>query len=224
MMRFLKNEKGQGLAEFGLILTVIAIAAVLTLNLFSAGVSGLFSDTAGIMDSSKENTVYLITTEDGIYVLNATGQLKGPYTGSATDIMIPYSVSGYTVKQIQQDVFNGKNLTSVIFTDDNQITRIHARAFNDNQLTSISLPANLQRIDLWAFRNNKLTEVTLPSNMQTIEQKAFSGNNITKITIGSNVSSIGTAVFDNDNEGFKAAYAAGGAGTYVYTGGKWVKE
>ncbi len=221
MRKYIYKEQGQGLVEYGLIIAMIALVVIIALGIFSGQTGVMFNQ---VTEPDSENTVYLITTADGIYVLNATGQLKGPYTGSATDIMIPYTVNGYTVKQIQQDVFNGKKLTSVVFVEDAQITRIHARAFNDNQLTNITLPAGLQRIDLWAFRNNQLTEISLPSTMQTIEQKAFSGNNITKITIGSNVSTIGNSVFDNDNEGFKAAYASGGAGTYVYTDGHWSKQ
>lgn len=68
-------------------------------------------------------------------------------------------------------------------------------------------------IDLWAFRDNNLTEITLPDNIVEIQLRAFDGNDITKITIGNKVTTIGDNVFQNDNEGFKTAYNAGGAGT-----------
>jgi len=121
-------------------------------------------------------------------------------------------------------VFKGKSLTQVIFDAGSGLVRIHARAFQNNDLSTISLPNGLQRIDLWAFKDNNLTEITLPSSVNIIEQKAFDGNDIQRITIGANVTSIGTSVFSNNNEGFKAAYATGGAGTYVYVSGNWVKQ
>lgn len=58
-----------------------------------------------------------------------TGFIKGGYSGSSKDIMVPKILGGNIVTDIYQDVFSGKGLTSVTFQNDNEIKRIHARAF-----------------------------------------------------------------------------------------------
>lgn len=134
-----------------------------------------------------------------------TGYLKR-YNGSDTEIVIPKSLGEgaqtVAVKSIYQDAFNGKGLTSVTFGEESQITRIHARAFRDNNLTEIVLPDTIKNIDTYSFY----------------------GNNITKITIGGQVANIETKAFQNNSQGFFEAYKSGGAGTYVYENNKWVKK
>ncbi len=167
---------------------------------------------------------YIISSSDGISIISSYGRLQGSYTGSAPDILIPSVIDGFTVKYIYQDVFNGKNLIAVTFAENSEIIRIHARAFSNNQLAEIAFPKGLERIDLWAFRNNNLTEITLPSTVQIIEQRAFDGNSLTKITIGNNISSIGNKAFGTNTEEFISAYNNGGAGTYIFVNGNWVKQ
>ncbi len=126
------------------------------------------------------------------------GVITGTYSGDEKDIVIPAEINGIPVTSIYQDVFKDKALTSVVIEEG--ITRIHARAFKDNELTEIILPNSLTRID-WG---------------------AFSGNDLTKITIGQGVYLEGS-VFPYHSS-FTAAYSAGGAGTYVLTGGVWGKQ
>jgi len=136
-------------------------------------------------------------------VLIGTGGYKGMimnYSGIRNDISIPNSMNGVTLVGIYQDVFSNKNLYSVSFPINSNINRIHARAFKDNNITEIILPESLTRIDFGAFLNNK----------------------ITKVKIGSGVY-LETKVFQN-NDTFKAAYTTNGAGTYVFIGGKWIKQ
>ncbi len=225
MKKYFAKEEGQGLVEYGLIISLVAIVSVSSLGILSGGLSDKYDAFSNILGTEQlEDGSYVITTEDGVYILSADGRLKGPYTGKETDIRIPSSLNGFALKEIYQDVFKGKSLSEVIFDAGSGLVRIHARAFQDNELKTIVLPEGLQRIDLWAFKDNNLTEITLPSSMTTIEQKAFDGNNITRVTIGANVGSIGEKVFSNNTEGFKSAYASGGAGTYVYINGNWVKQ
>ncbi|PKM72647.1 MAG: hypothetical protein CVU91_08570 [Firmicutes bacterium HGW-Firmicutes-16] len=129
-----------------------------------------------------------------------SGYITGTYTGAATELTIPKTLDGEEVLAVYQDVFIGKGLTSVTFPADSGITRIHARAFKDNKLTEIVFPSSLTRIDYGAFMDN----------------------NITKVTIGSGVYLEGS-VFQNSDT-FKTSYAAEGAGTYIYSGGVWVKQ
>lgn len=163
---------------------------------------------------SKHGTAHVLTVDEAeINTDNITykgtlgfkGGIKTVYKGSAKDITVPYTLDGIIVKGIWQEFFKGKGLTSVNFGNDSEITRIHARA----------------------FQNNNLTEIVLPVNLKNLDWGAFDGNNIKKITISSNVIMEGN-VFQNNNS-FKTAYETpgdtGGAGTYVFTEGKgWKKQ
>lgn len=121
------------------------------------------------------------------------------YTGSHKDIIIPNMINGVRVDMIQQEAFKDKGLTSVVIEEG--VTRIHARA----------------------FQGNDLTEIILPGSIKNIDHRAFLDNDIKKITIGAGVT-LETNVFSNNYDSFKSAYAAGGAGTYIYTNGQWIKQ
>ncbi len=155
-----------------------------------------FGSEVWLLSSLSELSASEITLGTGGH----SGYIKGSYSGTQTDVIIPKTIEGVTITNIYQDVFSGKGLSSVTFSSDSSITRIHARA----------------------FMNNSLTEIVLPSSLQIIDYGAFQNNNITKVTIGANVT-IGGNVFQN-NSSFLQAYSAQGAGTYIYTSGKWVKQ
>jgi prepilin-type N-terminal cleavage/methylation domain-containing protein len=168
---------------------------------------------------------YTISDSDGLYVSNAAlGWLQGSYTGTEKNVLLLSEMSGNLIKELQQDIFKNKGLTSFVFQTPSSVTRIHARAFYNNELSTIVFPETLKRIDLWAFRDNNLTEITLPQSVTTVEQNAFANNNITKITVGSQLNTIGTTAFGTNHAGFVDAYQAGGAGTYVFINGAWIKQ
>ena len=144
------------------------------------------------------------------------------YSGTNTNILIPGKVNGIVITAIYQDAFKNKELESVTFASDSVITRIHARAFLNNNLTEIDIPDTVTSIDIGAFQSNDLTSIVLPSSLLKIEAKAFYDNNITSVTIGANVT-LADKIFQDDNS-FNTAYATGGAGTYKYVAGVWVKQ
>lgn len=151
-------------------------------------------------------------------------RLIGSYSGGSSSILIPEQLEGEIVREIGQDVFNSKGLVSVSFQNSSQLERIHARAFNNNNLSNIDLPNTLTRIDLWSFRDNNLTTIKLPEGLHTIEQRAFDGNELSEITIGSNVTQIDLRAFGENTAAFKQAYEIGGAGTYSWNGESWIKQ
>lgn len=155
---------------------------------------------AWIIPKQKWKILHIVLeTEINMGTGGHTGYIKDSFSGDAKDIVIPTEIDGTPVTQIWQDVFRDKGLTSVVIEEG--LTRINARAFQDNDLTEIVLPNSIARIDYGAFM----------------------GNDIKKITIGAGVTTIETKAFGNDNS-FKDAYNAGGAGTYILTGGVWVKQ
>jgi len=158
------------------------------------------------------NKVWTLSNETGpmnndltsTEVTMGTGGFLGSiisYLGTKYNITIPALLNGQKIFEIRQDAFNNKQLDSVAFPVNSNITRIHARAFKDNKLTEILLPASLNRIDFGAFLNN---------------------SNLTKVTIGPNVY-LEANVFLNSDK-FKTTYTANGAGTYIYNGTIWIKQ
>lgn len=171
------------------------------------------------------------SAEDNLKLVRHSGiqQLVGPYTGTATDITIPATLNGVVIDGIWQHAFRvhygstKEKLKSVSFADDSQIKIIGGQAFINNLLTDISLPESLETIGDRAFRSNQFTEITFPDKTKSIGEKAFELNpNLNKITIGVDVT-IGNDAFGSNNF-FRDAYELGGAGTYLYIDGVWVKQ
>ncbi|MGK0716616.1 leucine-rich repeat protein [Leucobacter sp. W1153] len=149
--------------------------------------------------------------------------LRGSYTGSGTNILIPASLDGTALTAIYQEVFMGKGLTSVSFDPKGKIAHIHARAFQNNQLTELVLPDTLTRIDTRAFYGNPISRVRIPDSVTTIENNAFS--NLTEITVGGGLRTLPDGAINGTNA-FRNAYraAGGGAGTYTWNGSAWIKS
>ena len=75
------------------------------------------------------------------------------------------------------------------------VTKIENSAFQNKQLTSVTIPDGVQTIGDWAFEYNQLTELTIPSSVQTIGNSAFYNNRLTELTIPPSVTSIGNRAF-----------------------------
>jgi len=145
------------------------------------------------------------------------------YSGGSKDLVIPSMIDEINITNIGQNTFRDKGLENVTFAEDSRIQRIHARAFQNNNLTEIVLPDSLNRIDTRAFYDNPISSVTIPDNVTTIENNAF--NKLTKITVGSNLNDLKNGAI-NGNNAFRDAYTAanGGSGTYVWDGKIWKKS
>ncbi|OPL10622.1 MAG: hypothetical protein AVO34_10540 [Firmicutes bacterium ML8_F2] len=196
---------------------------------------------------------HILQWSDGSFTLNSAGHagstpssaqtLGGTYEGTEKSIIIPKTINGTIIKQLNQELFRNKGLESVAFAVDTEINRIHGSAFRDNYLTEISFPDTLVQIDGNAFNNNLLQGVLLPDSIKTVQWDAFRNNKIEKIKVGSNVSignnafignplveieignnvQFGTNVFPEHNK-FIAVYEQGGAGVYKLIDGQWVKQ
>jgi predicted ribosomally synthesized peptide with SipW-like signal peptide len=145
------------------------------------------------------------------------------YSGGANDIAIPSAIDDINIMRIGQNTFRDKGLESVTFQEGSHIERIHARAFQGNQLTEIVLPNSLTRIDTRAFYDNPISTVIIPDGVTTIENNAF--NKLIKITVGSNLTDLKSGAINGSNS-FRDAYLSesGGAGTYIWDGTSWKKS
>jgi predicted ribosomally synthesized peptide with SipW-like signal peptide len=145
------------------------------------------------------------------------------YSGVSKDVEIPSAIDDINIIRIGQNTFRDKGLVSVTFQEGSQIERIHARAFQNNNLTEIVLPDSLIRIDTRAFYDNPISSVIIPNGVITIENNAF--NKLTMITVGNGLTDLKDGAI-NGNNAFRDAYSAanGGSGSYVWDGKSWIKS
>jgi hypothetical protein len=71
------------------------------------------------------------------------------YSGDSKDVVIPAKIKGKPVTSIGESAFNNKELTSVTIPDG--ITSIGNSAFASNQLTSVTIPDGVTSIGDSAF-------------------------------------------------------------------------
>ncbi len=187
--------------------------------------------TASTGDESTDQNVPATEEEsialEGLSVRNngMLGAWNGSeeYSGDSRNITIPTEIDDVGIIRIGQNTFRDKGLISVFFQEGSQIERVHARAFQGNNLTEIVLPDSLNRIDTKAFYDNPISAVIIPNGVTTIEKNAF--NNLTMITVGSNLTDLKNGAI-NGNNTFRDAYLSenGGAGTYMWDGSSWIKS
>jgi type II secretory pathway pseudopilin PulG len=93
------------------------------------------------------------------------------------DVLIPKSLHNAQVIAIGDSAFQNDRLTSVTIPD--TVKSIGDYAFLNNQLTSVAIPDAVKSIGHYAFLNNQLTSVSVPSGAY-VESDAFdSGVTIT---------------------------------------------
>ena len=98
-------------------------------------------------------------------------------------VTIPKSVElidgGYHALSDSGGAFENNLIKAITFETGSTIKTLNG--FNDNALTSITIPSSVETIGENAFKNNKLTTVTFEtgSNLKTIEYDAFENNQLT---------------------------------------------
>lgn len=92
------------------------------------------------------------------------------YGGSKrSNVIIPNNI-----KIIASEAFKENNITSIGFEKDSQLIEIGEKAFYDNLLTSLSLPASVTIIARKTFKNNQITTVTIGGSLSFVGNQAFS--------------------------------------------------
>ena len=89
------------------------------------------------------------------------------------------------------------------------ITSIGERAFQDNKLTSVTIPSSVKTIGNYAFQNNQLTSLSIANGVTSIGNYAFAGNSygrpggnqLTSVSIPFSVTSIGQGAFADNQLG-----------------------
>jgi hypothetical protein len=157
-------------------------------------------------------------TIDSYFLINPETKER---TVCSLDVVIPSKINDVAVTSIKNGAFIYLSITSVLIPD--TVINIGASAFSYNILTEVVIPSSVKNIEAYAFSHNSLTEVKIPSSVKNIENHAFFYNNINKIIIDSSETIIGNNLL-TDNDNFKNAYTANGAGTYIGAQtGDWTK-
>ena len=116
-----------------------------------------------------------------------TNQVTEIATGSTGDISLYAKYSDEYTLQLSDVDFSGREITdytnttekNIIIPDnfnDVPVTDIGEGAFQNNQLTQVSIPNSVDYIVEGAFQNNQLTQVSIPNSVTFIGKNAFSDN------------------------------------------------
>lgn len=149
----------------------------------------------------KEALKELSAPSQGEYTFDkSTGkiiQYKQPYIERGENLVIPDTIEGVPVKEIDASAFKFSEFNSIKMP--NTITKIGAGAFSESKATSVQLSTNLKSIEGSAFSGCNLTSISLPNTLKEIGRGAFYGNKLSSISIPDSVTTVGDAAF-RDNE------------------------
>ena len=144
-----------------------------------------------------------ILTDDEVEV-NINGFIEScSYNFSNTDIIIPDTLDNQKVGVIQANIFEEKNITSVLLP--NSLRIIGVSAFRGNNISRINLSnlENLTRIHDGAFNNNNIVSVNFANctNLNYIGSGCFAFNELSTIDLSpcTNLEEIGSFVFSNNS-------------------------
>ena len=161
----------------------------------------------GIDNTARNGLTMQLSADDSYYIVTDCSDNK-------TEVVIPDTYNGKTVKEIGEDAFSGcRSLTSITIPD--SVTSIGDKVFSAcNSLTSVSCPAyaisyipkeNLKTVIItsglsigaWAFYDcDSLTSITIPDSVTSIGYGAFAYcDSLTSITIPDSVTNIGNSAF-----------------------------
>ena len=147
--------------------------------------------------AAEKTTAEQTTKESDEKNYSLSGGTITSYTGSASTVTIPRSVSGTAVTAIGRQAFmNNTAVTSV--TMPSGITSIGLQAFSGcSSLSSVTMPSTLNSIGMAAFYGcTSLRSVSIPSGTQSIGDEAFAGcSELKTITIPDSVTSIADDAF-----------------------------
>ena len=164
-----------------------------------------------IVEMGGETPEDIITFADGnvkaLCVTNwdtdGDGQLSKTEAAAVTSIGTVFKNSNITsfdelqyftgLTEIEGRAFNNCQLTSV--TIPNGVKTIGDAAFSQNEIASVSLPNTLESIGKYAFASNKLQSITIPQKVTTIEEGTFYNNELQSVSILGKVTAIGKDAF-----------------------------
>ena len=152
------------------------------------------------INANAVTTDKVIVTASGGYSYSITDDgyaMIEQYKGTDTELVIPSTIKGYTVKYINDEAFmNRKELTSVNLPD--SLEEIGSRAFQGcEKLTSITIPDSVVTIYSGAFRGCGLTTINIPDSVNKIGAYAFQNCYLDYVILNKNVENWGSSAFED---------------------------
>jgi len=153
------------------------------------------------------------------------------YIGTRTDVVIPETIDGLKVTELDEESFalnylnNYSKPTGIVtiykVVLPSTLIKIGEGAFNKQPLTSISFPASLRRIGSSAFSGNKFTSVVIPNGVTFVGQSAFKSDTITSVVIPPSLVNYNrrkSIFYDSDSDlGFSLAFTGTDSGDIFST-------
>ena len=139
--------------------------------------------------AQSESDFNVDLTKDG------TGVVITGYTGKQAAVTIPAKIQGYPVKEIGAEAFSlGGEISRATSREYNAPIEIDAGT--STRLTSVTIPAGVERIGGGAFFRQPLTSVNIPTSVTFIGNAAFTGcSSLAAVNIPANVTAVGWRAF-----------------------------
>jgi len=135
-----------------------------------------------------------------LFAFTLVGKSQTPYTLTATDVTI---VNGIIISSTLTNASGDNYQPDIIIPemlDGQVVTGIGEKAFHDNCLISVTLPAGLTSIGDFAFAVNNLTSVTLPAGVTSIGESAYRANLLIRVDLPAGLTSIGEDAFSMNSD------------------------
>jgi hypothetical protein len=196
--------------------------------------------TNGLTSISLPDTIFTIDSfafsSNDITALIVPDSVKTIALNAFYDNPISALVLSEGVETIGQSAFAYNRIEAIVIPS--SVTTMGKFAFHRNKASSIifSAPAKITAIPQGAFfaasyYGGNVTSIEIPPSVLTIAAGAFMDLPLTTITMNNaGVSIYNEGAYSSHEamgeygEGFVAAYAIGGAGTYNYSDGNWIKQ
>lgn len=176
------SKKGQAMGDMIMVILIFAIGliiaplgyAVITKDEDLLGTSPV--NAAQVIAPTTTTATQSVGTSQATpasdFVFNAVNGTLVAYVGTATDIVIPNQIDGVQVTTIgSKFAYQQNKLTSVTIPEGVNI--IGDYAFAENPITTLRLPNSLQLIQASAFERTLLTDLVMPAAVKEIGDRAF---------------------------------------------------
>ena len=152
----------------------------------------------------------LSNTEFTYNIIDDGIEITGCVDSCPSDLVIPDTIDGYSVTSIGSNAFENNQLTSVTISD--SVTSIRNAAFWGNPLTSLTIGTSVTNIGRSAFEYSQLISLTIPNSVTSIGHAAFWSNQLTNVIFLGNRPELDEVVFHGINDLATISYCTGATG------------
>ncbi len=165
--------------------TAASIAAfTLVLSAAVSPNASLISELIPVNSISASAITYKVCGDWEYREVNGAARIMG-YNGNATSVTTPKTLDGKPVKSLAGTFEGNTTLKSVTVSEG--VEEIWCSVFeNCTNLTKVTLPSTLKKVQAYAFKNSGLVSITIPANVTYIGYSAFESTKLKNVTIKGN--------------------------------------